>query len=165
MRVQPASAAQATSGFAEGYPAFGWGERRFYPAILLAITKLGFTMAAFRPFEVRAIRLMAEASLPESLLASVLSASEPDRYEYTGCGYYLTVKHPDLPLERRSLSEPPVAGVAGDVQAGFVVYLGDGELTLECHTWGAVDVPPEFREMNVEIQTPPVDYVDFRGET
>lgn len=122
-------------------------------------------MAAFRSFEVEAIRLMAESVLPEPLLSSVLAVSEPDRYEYTGCGYYLTVKHPSLPLARRSLSEPPVAGVAGEVQAGFVVYLGDGELTLECHTWGAVDVPADFRELEVKIQTPPVDYVDLRGET
>lgn len=122
-------------------------------------------MAAFRPFEVEAIRLMAEPVLPEALLSSVLAASEPHRYEYTGCGYYLTVKHPNLPRERQSLSEPPVAGVVGDIQAGFVVYLGDGELTLECHTWGAVDVPPEFRDLEVKIQTPPVNYVDLRGET
>jgi hypothetical protein len=127
--------------------------------------QLGFTMAAFRPFEVEAICLMAERVLSGPLLSSVIGAAQADRYEYTGCGYYLTVKHPGLPLERQSLSEPPVAGVAGDVQAGFVVYLGDGELTLECHTWGAVDVPPEFRDLEVQIQTPPVNDVDLCGET
>ena len=122
-------------------------------------------MTAFRPFEEKAIRLMAASVLPESLLAAVLSASAADRYEYTGSGYFLTVKHPKLPSERRSLSEPPVAGVAGDIQAGFVVYLGDGELTLECHTWGAVNVPEQFRDMAVEVHTPPANYVDLRSET
>lgn len=122
-------------------------------------------MPAFRPFEVEAIRLMAADVIPEAVLASVLNTPEPDRYDYTGCGYYLTVKHESLPIERRSLSDPPVAGVAGDVQAGFVVYLGGGELTLECHTWGAVDVPPGFRDMAVEIRSPPANYVDLRGAT
>lgn len=122
-------------------------------------------MAAFRPFEVKAVRMMAESALPESLLAAVLAAEAADRFSYTGSGYYLTVKHADLPSERRSLSEPPVAGVAGEVEAGFVVYLGDKELTLECHTWGAVDVPEDFREMEVDVHTPPVNYVDLRNET
>lgn len=122
-------------------------------------------MAAFRSFEKHAIRLMAEAVLPPALLDVVLAAQTLDRVEYTGSGYFLTVKHADLPSERRSLSDPPVAGVAGDIQAGFVVYLGDRELTLECHTWGAVDVPQDFRDMDVDVQTPPVNYVELRDET
>ena len=120
-------------------------------------------MSSFRPFEIQAIHLMADAVLPRDLLSAVLAVDEVDRYEYTGCGYYLTVKHPDLPLEKKSLSDPPVAGVADQIHAGFIVYLGDGELTLECHTWGAIDVPPDFREMNVLVKTPPDNYVDHRG--
>ena len=120
-------------------------------------------MSAFRPFEIQAIRLMANAVLPQDLLAEVLAADEADRYEHTGYGYYLTVRHPKLPLERKSLSDPPVAGVANEIQAGFVVYLGNAELTLECHTWGEVDVPPDFREMDVLVKTPPDNYVDLRG--
>lgn len=122
-------------------------------------------MAAFRTFEVEAIRLMASGALPEHLLSVVLAAPEADRYEYTGCGYFLTVKHPELPAERRSLSDPPVAGTSGDIQAGFVVYLGDHELTLECHTWGAVDIPADFRDRVVNVQTPPVNYIDLRNAT
>lgn len=122
-------------------------------------------MTAFRPFEVQAIRMMADAAVPEQVLARVLAASAADRYDYTGCGYFLTVKDPELPTERRSLSVPPVAGVAGEIQAGFVVYLGDQELTLECHTWGAFDVPENFREMAVQVITPPLNYMDLRNET
>jgi hypothetical protein len=122
-------------------------------------------MAAFHSFEMQAIRLMAGSALSEELLSAVLAAAEADRYEYTGCGYFLTVKHPELPAERHSLSEPPVAGTSGDIQAGFVVYLGDHELTLECHTWGAVDVPADFRDRVVSVQTPPVNSVDLRNAT
>ena len=110
-----------------------------------------YLVAAFQPFEVKAIRLMADAVVPEPLLLRLLAASKADRYEYTGSGYFLTVKDRALPLERRALSEPSVVGVAGEIQAGFVVYLGDGEFTLECHTWGAVDVPENFRELSVNV--------------
>ena len=56
-----------------------------------------------------------------------------------------------------------MAGVAGQIQAGFVVYLGDGELTLECHTWGEIDVPNNFRDMAVQVKTPPDNFIDLRG--
>jgi hypothetical protein len=48
---------------------------------------------------------------------------------------------PSLPAEPRTLSEPAVVVKVGDIQAGFVVFLGYGELTLERHTLGPVDVP------------------------
>ena len=112
-------------------------------------------MTAFSQFEKDAIRLMATGQLPEELLEAVLASQFHDRYEYSGCGYFLTVKHPQLPSGRRSLSDPLVAGSAGQVQAGFVVYLGDCELTLECHTWGEFDVPEDFRDLPVEISSRP----------
>ena len=119
-------------------------------------------MSAFRQFEIDALRMMATGVLPEDVLAQVLGVEVFDSYRYTGCGYFITVKNNQLPNERRTLSEPPVAGVSGEIQAGFVAYIGDNELTLECHTWGAVDVPPDFRDREVAIQTPPVNYVDLR---
>ena len=88
----------------------------------------------------------------------------PERYEYTGSGYFLTVKHPGLPADRRTLSDPFVVGIAGDVRAGFVVFLGDGELTLECHTWGELDVPADFRQRQVNVSTAPTNVVDLRGQ-
>lgn len=106
---------------------------------------------------------MADGVLPAELLPTVIAAEKTDRYEYTGSGYFVTVVHPGLPVARRSLSEPPGAGMAANIQAGFVVYLGDGELTLECHTWGDVDIPESFREMSVLIKTPPDNPVDLRG--
>lgn len=120
-------------------------------------------MRAFLPFEQEAIRLMTRGQLPDDVLEEVLSSESQDRYEYTGCGYFLTVRNSRLPSEKRAFGYPPVAGLADEIQAGFVVHLGDNELTLECHTWGEFDVPEDFRERCVTIVTPPVNYVDLTG--
>ena len=120
-------------------------------------------MRVFRPFEQEAIRLMTKGQLPDDVLEEVLSSESQDRYEYTGCGYFLTVRNSRLPSDKRSLGDPPVAGLADEIQAGFVVHLGDNELTLECHTWGEFDVPEDFRERRVTIVTPPVNFVDLTG--
>jgi hypothetical protein len=114
-------------------------------------------MSVFREFELRAIRLMAEGSLSAEQLAVLRDIEVPTEYLYTGSGYYLTVRHPHLPQCAKTLSEPAVVGTAGAIQCGFVVHLdGGGELVLECHTWGAVDVPEDMRERDVQISTPPV---------
>ena len=121
-------------------------------------------MPAFLPFEAEAIRLMVGDALTASTLDEVLAVDAAERYEYTGSGYFLTVKHQGLPADRRTLSDPFVVGVAGDVRAGFVVFLGDGELTLECHTWGELDVPSDFRQRPVKVSTAPMNVVDLRGQ-
>ena len=121
-------------------------------------------MSAFRKFETKAIRLMACDLMSESLLDAVLAIEAIDRYEYTGSGYYLTVSHPDLPSQGSCLGDPPVAGVVGEIQSGFVVHLGNNELTLECHTWGPVDVPENFRDLDVEVISPPRGFVDHRSQ-
>ena len=117
-------------------------------------------MQAFRPFELKAIRLMAEGTLSEAQLISLDEIGLPLSYEYTGCGYFLTVVHSSLPTEKKTLSIPPVVGKAGNIQAGFVVFLGNQELTLECHTWGEVDVPENFRDLDVAIETPPIQFIE-----
>lgn len=119
-------------------------------------------MSVLRDFELQAIRLMAADTLSADQLAALGEIPIPARYEYTGAGYFLTVHHPLLPQKQQTLSSPAVAGDSGDVRCGFVVFLGDHELVLECHTWGEVDVPADMREREVTISTPPVNVVDLR---
>lgn len=108
-------------------------------------------MPALRPFEEQAIRLLATNVVAPELLEALDRLPEATRYEYTGCGYFLTLSHPQLPEGRQTLSTPSVVGHADDIQCGFVVFLGEHELTLECHTWGEIDVPADFRERDVRV--------------
>lgn len=121
-------------------------------------------MSAFRAFELQAIRLMASSVLSEELLQALGRIEQLASYEYTGDGYFITVYLPSLPTARKTLSAPPVVGNSGAIQAGFIVFLGEQELMLECHTWGAVDIPPDFREREVTISIP-VNLVNLRDET
>jgi hypothetical protein len=118
-------------------------------------------MPALREFELRAIHLLAAGALTPQQFSLVASLPEAIRYDYTGSGYFLTVAHPSLPNHRMTLSSPAVIGQAGDIVCGFVVSLGDGELTLECHTWGAVLVPHDFRDRDVVLSTPPINVADL----
>ncbi len=94
------------------------------------------------------------SALPDDIHSEVMGACETCYYEYTGSGYYLTVRHPALPAESRTLSAPVVIAESDDITAGFLIHLGDHALTLECHTWGPVDVPADFRDRDVCVRIP-----------
>ena len=108
-------------------------------------------MALFRGFEIQVLRLLVTPDLGAPVVESLIREAELVSYKYSGSGYFLTVKHPSLPERRIVCSEPQVVGHFGNIQSGFVAFVGNGELMLECHTWGEVDVPANFREQSVVV--------------
>jgi hypothetical protein len=105
----------------------------------------------FRPFELEALTYMLGPELTAAWLPKLVTEATLVSYNHSGSGYFLTVAHPVLPTERSVYSDPPVVGIVENIQAGFLAFVQGGELMLECHTWGAIDVPPEFRDMAVTV--------------
>jgi hypothetical protein len=108
-------------------------------------------MGHFKAFEEEALRVLALAELGAPAVEDVLANAELVNYEYSGVGYFLTVRHPCLPRTRAVLSKPTVLGQLGAVEGGFLVFIENGELMLECYTAGAVEIPENFREQHVVI--------------
>ncbi len=105
----------------------------------------------FRDFERDVIRTLVGRRRPESEVEEVLDAAALVSCEHTESGYYLRVRHPAIPTQRIVCHQPVLIGTAGDLQCGFVVFLEDGLLTLECHTWGDERMPEDFRERSVGV--------------
>ena len=118
-------------------------------------------MSVFRAFELEAIRLLANQVLSVGQLQLLEAQAEFVSYDYSFGGYFLTVRHPSLPEKGHSISKPAVFGESGDILVGFILFLGKHRLTLECHVWGPVDVPSDFRDREVEISVRPVNLIDF----
>ena len=100
------------------------------------------------------MRLLASSQLPPDVLEAVIAGASFVSLEETGSGYFLTVKHSALPLARVVCSKALVHGRAGDLACGFVLFLEDGLLTLECHSWRNESIPAGFRERDVQISVP-----------
>ena len=57
-----------------------------------------------------------------------------------------------MPSERAVFDAPLIIGASPSVDVGFVVFVDDGQLTLECHGWGNSDeFPSKFRDSNVAL--------------
>ena len=104
---------------------------------------------ALRSYERQVIEILTRSVLPAEVLTAVTNL-EPVKIEHTGAGYFLTLRHAALPKERIVCAEPVVIGRSDGLETGFVVFLQDNELTLECHGWGD-EAPASYREQAVEI--------------
>lgn len=81
-----------------------------------------------------------------------LCESEIHEFEFTGAGYFLQLRSKILPKLRKVISEPDIIGKAGNCMLGFILYLEDQSLTLECHSWGIENPPESIREEQVIIE-------------
>ena len=73
-------------------------------------------MSVFRRFEAQILRVLVMPELGEPAVSSIERDAVFVNYEYSGCGYFLTVRHPDLPLERIVCDKPVVLGLAHGIK-------------------------------------------------
>jgi len=112
-------------------------------------------MSILKDFERHVLDLLAPSALSVEQIEKVGREGRLVKYEYSGCGYFVTVAHEILPQERRVCSEPALMGHANGIDCGFLLFIENGELMLECHTWGEIDVPEDFRDQDVRVEVLP----------
>lgn len=109
-------------------------------------------MRVFSEYEEKVIRILLREQLSADHLTEILGLAQRVSFEQTAGGYFLTVRHSYIPSEWYAYDQPTVTGTLGDLLCGFVVYVENGELTLECHAWGAAEVPADIREQPLAIE-------------
>ena len=109
-------------------------------------------MTVLQDFESEVLRILAASAISKAQIEAVLREGKQISYEYTRSGYFLTLAHPCLPKERFVCSRPVIMGHADDIDCGFVIFIGNSELMLECHTWGEKEVPEDFRSRSVGLE-------------
>lgn len=106
----------------------------------------------FKDYEKNILKILVSKELPPDEFNEVMQNAEFVGYEYTGSGYYFKVRHPNLPENRIVCSKPILIGEAENIECGFVVFLENNELTIECHSWGELEIPENFREKNIQLR-------------
>lgn len=109
-------------------------------------------MSILRDFEPEVLKLLAATAISPEQIEEVVREGTLVSYEYTGSGYFLTLSHANLPKERIVCDRPAIKGHADGMECGFVIFIENGELTLECHTWGSIDVSKDFRDKPVRLE-------------
>jgi hypothetical protein len=55
--------------------------------------------------------------------------------EFSGVGYFLTIKDKRLPIARMVLDSPDIQGNLGEVPVGYLAFVEASELMLECYSY------------------------------
>ena len=104
-----------------------------------------------RDFEREALMLLCASSLEPSQLHAAMNHPVATSCEFTGAGYYLELAHPDLPEGHQVCSEPMVQGVWRDQDVGFVAFITDSVLCLECYSYGNKGISESIRDEVVRV--------------
>lgn len=108
-------------------------------------------MTILKGFEVNALSRLRGRELSEKQIKEISSEGELVSLDFTGVGYLLNVKHDSLAQSRTVLHETKVSGTVGDLLTGFIAIIENGELTLECFSYGGDAVPENYRDLEVQV--------------
>lgn len=108
-------------------------------------------MSVLKSFEKSVINLLATDVLAAWQVDEVCSNGRLVGLDFTGKGYFLTLSSSDLPIERLVLNSPSVNGRVGELLTGFVAFVENNELTLECFAYGEDIVPDNYRDLGVTV--------------
>ena len=70
----------------------------------------------------------------------------------TGYGYFITIHHPNLPENRIVSHKPLIIGESDGIETSFVVFIENRELTIECHGFGDIKNPGDYRDSNIKVR-------------
>ena len=43
-------------------------------------------------------------------------------------------------------------GDSNGIETGFIVFIEDNQITIECHAWGDQEVPRNYRDQKIAIK-------------
>jgi hypothetical protein len=61
-------------------------------------------------------------------------AENQTTFEFTGAGYFISFENDQLPKHRVVLDKPVITGRLGEVDVGYIAFIENSELILECYT-------------------------------
>ena len=65
--------------------------------------------------------------------------------EYSGAGYFINIKSSQLPKERVVLDKPNINGNLGGIEVGYIAFVENHELMLECYSYDQ-EITPLHRD-------------------
>ena len=96
-----------------------------------------------KEFERQIIHELREMSGLGNILLSETADNEV--VEFSGAGYFLTIKYSRVPKDRIVLDRPDIRGKLGGIDVGYVAFVENSELTLECYSYGQ-EILPKHRD-------------------
>lgn len=96
-----------------------------------------------KEFELNIIAELLEESELKNIDFS--DATDNEVVEFSGAGYFLTIKNPALPQHRIVLDSPNIQGKLDGIDVGYLAFVENSELMLECYSYDQ-EILPKHRD-------------------
>jgi len=102
-------------------------------------------------YEIEVLELMLKGEFSSQEIDKICK-SEIKNYEFTGAGYFLQLRNEIFPINRKVISNPMIMGKGENHDVGFVLFMQNRTLTIECHSWGEGNPPESIRQEKLVIK-------------
>ncbi len=102
-------------------------------------------------YEIEVLKLMLKNEFSIKEIYEICKSEIRD-YEFTGAGYFLKLKNEIFPVNRKVISEPIIIGRTDNFNVGFVLFMENKALTIECHSWGDKNPTKNIRQEKLTIE-------------
>lgn len=106
-----------------------------------------------RDFEREALTTLLAGVFRDDVIRRIIDEGDFVSCDFSGAGYFVTLRHDLAPKNHRICGEATVNGRADGYLAGFLAILMDGEVTLECYSLEADSFPDDFRDRVVRLSS------------
>ena len=108
-----------------------------------------------KDFELEVLELMLHPHLPEKVWAELVSTYSIEGYNFTSSGYFLKVRSDNVRLSKylkyNAIYKPTVIGVGLGFEVGFILYVEESAVILECHSWSDSNPPENIRDIDIKV--------------
>ena len=95
-------------------------------------------------------KIIAELLQKTELRSIPFSSTEDNEVlEFSGAGYFLTIKDLMFPKNLVVLDSPDIRGKLGGIEVGYLAFIENSELMLECYSYDQ-EIMPMHREQGFE---------------
>ena len=104
-------------------------------------------------YEQEVLKILCNDVVPSSVLHELIVNPESINCKFTGEGYFLDIKHKELPSNRIVCDKPTVIGQYKEQEVGFIAFIENRKITLECYNYSNKRISEEIRNGNVKISS------------
>lgn len=102
-------------------------------------------------YEIDAIYILLTAKFNKDQIHNLITTSVSG-LEFTGAGYFLEIQNNIFPFKRSVYSHPLIIGHGRNFKIGFINFIDNRTMIVECHTWGEENIPSSIRDQPIKIE-------------
>jgi hypothetical protein len=106
----------------------------------------------FADYEIEILRALLKPEFSQPEIEDLIMTGSITGFDFTGVGYFLEISSNLLPKERKVISNPIILGKTNKIEVGFVLFIENNTLLIECFSLGVNNLPENIRTLDLKLE-------------